>query len=309
MNLGEDIRKGLSSAPKRLPSALFYDALGSRLFEVITQLPEYPLFSAGLRVIREHADAMVAVPGPVDLVELGPGGGAQARILAEALARRQERVRFVGIDVSEEALAACLRLLGELPSVSAEAIQGDYLEGLRKAARMRRPGTRLLVAFLGSSISNLERDEARRFLAAVGAALSPGDSFLLAADLDKPPAQLLPAYDDALGVTAAFNKNALLRLNREWGADFDLGAFSHEARWNPSARRIEMHLRSLRDQEVRIPELDLKVALAEGETIWTESSHRFRVEELQSWAREAGLSWSEHWIDAEWPFVTCRMQA
>ena len=307
MNLA--IREGLTASPRRLPSALFYDALGSQLFEAITLLPEYEVSRAGMRLLRAHAELMVALPGELEIVELGPGGGAKARILIEALRLRQERVRFIGVDVSQEALIACRRTLEEIPGVSALAVCGTYVEGLRQAVKLRTPRARLLVPFLGSNISNFSRADARAFLRDVRESLRQGDVMLLAADLDKPPERLLPAYDDALGVTAAFNKNALQRLNREWDADFDLTAFEHEARWRADERRIEMHLRSLKRQDVRVGRIDLAFTMEEGETIWTESSHRFRLDELQAWAAEAGFKWCGAWVDEEWPFAQCLLEA
>jgi L-histidine N-alpha-methyltransferase len=309
MPLTEAIRRGLSSRPLQLPSALFYDALGSQLFEAITLLPEYGVSRTGLRMLHAHAAEMVALPGEIELLELGPGGGGKARILVDALRLRQERVRFVGVDVSQEALNQCRRTLEEIPGVTAAGVCDEYVPGLRRAVSLRTPGTRLLVLFLGSNISNFARDDARTFLRDVREALQPGDVMMLAADLEKPASVLLPAYDDALGVTAAFNKNALQRLNREWGANFDLDAWSHVARWNEAERRVEMHLRALRPQHVRIERLSLSVDVREGETIWTESSHRFRIDELQDWAKAAGFRWCGAWIDAEWPLAQCLLEA
>lgn len=308
MNLAAIIRAGLAGNPKSLPSALFYDALGSQLFEAITLLPEYALSRTGMRMLRENAGEMVGLPGELEIVELGPGAGAKARILVEALRKRQAKVRFTGVDVSDEALVACRRTLEEVEGVSAVGIQASYIEGLRLALLQRKPGARVLVPFLGSNISNFARADARRFLGDVRQELGPGDVLLLAADLEKPPARLLPAYDDALGVTAAFNKNALLRLNAEWGADFDLAAFAHEARWNADERRVEMHLRALRPQEVHVRALELRVSLREGETIWTESSHRFSLEELRDWASGSGYLWRQAWVDEEWPYVQCLLE-
>ncbi len=306
MTLDDEIRRGLTSDPKRLPSALLYDSLGSALFEAITHLPEYEVTRAGHRLLEAHADRMVApsVPGRVvEIVELGPGAGRKAAVLVRSLRHSQSRVRFIGIDVSTEALAQCRRTLEAIDGVIVDAIEATYLEGLERAAAMRTPGASQLVLFLGSNLSNFDRDEAPAFLAAVRKRMRPGDALLLATDLDKDPRLLLPAYDDALGVTAAFDKNVLARLNREWGADFELGGFVHEARWNAPARRIEMHLRALGPQRVSIAKLGIRLEIAAGESIWTESSHRFSREELAEWARSAGFAIARQWIDEAWPFA------
>lgn len=303
MELNQLIREGLTKPQKQLPSALLYDALGSMLFEAITFLPEYGVTRAGLRLLERHQDEMVAGDGEVELVELGPGAGRKARLLVEAARRRQPLVRFVGVDVSAQALDDVKRTLEQLDGVHVDAVQATYVEGLTRVAKDRMPGVRRLVLFLGSNLSNFDRREAPGFLREVAAQLRAGDSLLLATDLDKAPARLVPAYDDALGVTAAFDKNVLARLNREWGADFPLDAFVHRARWNAQERRVEMHLEATRALEVRLGALDLSVRLAPGETIWTESSHRFSVDELKAWGAEAGFEVARQWVDDEWPFA------
>ena len=303
MNLDPLIRDGLSRKQKQLPSALLYDDLGSMLFEAITHLPEYGVTAAGLRLLRAHCDEMVARPGPLEIVELGPGAGRKARIVVEALRKRQPGVRFIGVDVSAQALEDCARTLSEMPGVDFTAIEATYIEGLERASSLRSPGARQLVLFLGSNLSNFDRPEALTFLRQVRERLKPGDALMLATDLDKDPERLVPAYDDALGVTAAFNRNVLLHLNRQWGANFQLAAFRHEARWNAKDRRIEMHLVATRACEVSIAKLDLTVSFVQGETIWTESSHRFGVDELKRWAAEAGFTVHSQWVDAQWPFA------
>lgn len=303
------IRSGLSGAQKTLPSALFYDDLGSALFDAITFLPEYEVTRAGTRLLQAHREAIVASTGELEVVELGPGTGRKARILLEALLQRQPGVRFFAVDVSAQALQDCQRSLEQLRGVRVETVQGTYLDGLQQAALRRGHGARRLVLFLGSNLSNFDRQEAPQFLRDVRQRLLPGDRLLLATDLDKPAAQLLPAYDDALGVTAAFDKNALLRLNRDYGADFDLGNFVHEARWNVEHRRIEMHLRARAACTVQVPRLELTVEFAAGESIWTESSHRFLPQELRDFAAVAGYRCVDQWIDAAWPFAQTLMEA
>ena len=294
------IVEGLRATPKTLPTALLYDALGSALFEAITELPEYGLTRADLRMIEGHAaDVVRALGGPVDVVELGPGGGRKAAIFLRAVGAAQARTTFTAVDVSAAALRDCKRALEALDGVEVRCVEATYLDGLRRAERV--PGARRLVLFLGSNLSNFYRRDALAFLRDVRATLAPGDALLLATDLEKPAAQLLPAYDDALGVTAAFNRNLLVRLNREYGADFALPDFAHEARWNALDRRIEMHLVARRACAVHL--LGATVAFAAGESVWTESSHRFRPDELRAWADQSGFACIEQWTDAEWPFA------
>jgi uncharacterized SAM-dependent methyltransferase len=187
--------------------------------------------------------------------------------------------------------------------VSIVGFERPYLDGLLAAAAGRHESERLLVLFLGSTIGNFDRDAGERFLGEVRRILYPGDALLLGTDLEKPLPQLIAAYNDSIGVTAAFNLNLLARINRELDADFDLAAFRHEARYNCAERRVEMHLRSLRDQSVRIGRSGCTVAFAKDETIWTESSHKFRAEEIPEMAKRMGYRCEAQWIDSEWPFA------
>lgn len=300
--LAAAVRRGLAGVPRTLPPALLYDDLGSALFEAITRLPEYELTRADLRLLAAHAGEVAeALGGLAEVLELGPGSGRKAAVLVGEVLRRQPRLRFVAVDVSPAALAECRRTLEPL-GVEVALVRGAYLEGLEAATAAPAPGRRA-VLFLGSNLSNFDRAEARAFLRAVRARLAPGDGLLLATDLDKEPERLLPAYDDGLGVTAAFNRNLLVRLNRDFGADFDLAAFAHEARWNAAERRVEMHLRATRACSVRVARLGLALDFAEGETIWTESSHRFGLDELRGWAEAAGFRCARQWVDQRWPFA------
>jgi L-histidine N-alpha-methyltransferase len=304
--VNDELKRGLTSTPRRVPTALLYDELGSMLFEAITLLPEYGVTRAGFRVLTANADAVVqALEGPLELVELGPGSGRKALVLFDALAPRQKSLPFVAVDVSQAALDDCERTLQRLPQAVVTKVCALYLDGLRQAPR--REGHRRVVLFLGSNLSNFSRVEARAFLAAIAQELRSGDALLLGVDLEKPREQLLPAYDDALGVTAAFNKNVLVRLNREWGADFDLPNFRHEARWNADERRVEMHQVAQRACTVRVTALDLTFDLKAGESLWTESSHRFSAQELKDWAREAGFEVQQQFIDEAWPFAQTLM--
>ena len=295
-----DVREGLlKSNQKELPCRWFYDDVGSALFEAITLLPEYGLTRADARLIRAHAaDIAARLRPPLAVAELGSGSGTKTRLLLEALGGRPV---YTPIDVSAAALQKCASEVGHTARVV--PFTGAYLEGLEEASARRSRRTRLLVLFLGSTIGNFERREAEGFLAGVRARLRPGDALLLGADLEKPVAQLLDAYDDPTGVTAAFNLNLLARINRELGASFDLRAFAHEARYDSTARRIEMHLVSRARQSVAIPAAGVTVELAACETILTEHSHKFDAAEVAAMARRTGWLPEAQWIDAEWPFA------
>jgi dimethylhistidine N-methyltransferase len=299
------VRAGLGGpGPKSLPSRLLYDDLGSALFEAITRLPEYGLTRADERLLTRHAGEIAAFARPpLALVELGSGSGRKARPILEAMARRQSGVTYRPIDLSEAALAQSRVELGGIGGVVVEPIRASYGDGLSGAVRSSGPGERLLVLFLGGTIGNFDRDEAVRFLADIRSRLRPGDALLVGADLMKPAPQLIAAYDDALGVTAAFNKNVLVRLNRELAADFDPSQFEHEARWNEAERRIEMHLVSRIAQSVALGALGAIIHFKELETIWTESSYRYGKDELLATAARAGFDCLAQWVDDEWPFA------
>jgi len=303
-SLAEEVRKGLTRAgQKELPSKYFYDDVGSALFEVICLLPEYGLTRADARLLRETADPLVArLSSPTLVAELGSGSGKKTRFVLEALALRQP-VEYFPIDISGATLAQSERELGVLPRVSILGFEAEYLDGLAAVARRRKPGQKLLVLFLGSTIGNFDSPAGDAFLARVRAALAPGDRLLLSTDLVKPEPVLVAAYDDPAGVTAAFNRNLLARLNRELDANFDLAQWRHRAIWNPRERRIEMHLESLDEQVVRLPGALLSVPFARGETIWTESSHKYTVEEVKDLAARTGFACEAQWTDREWPFA------
>jgi len=299
-----DVRAGLvQKRQKELPSKYLYDDVGSALFEVISRLPEYGLTRADERLLRRHAhDIVELAPGPVAIAELGSGSGKKTRWVLEAFARRQ-RTCYYPVEISRSALAMCQRELQDIDAVSIVGFEREYLEGLREVAARRERDKHVLVLFLGSTIGNFDRPAGNRFLAEVRRILNPGDSLLLGTDLKKPAHQLLRAYDDELGVTAAFNLNLLARVNRELDADFNLAQFIHEARINHVEGRVEMHLRALRRQTVNIPAAALVVAFDEGETIWTESSHKYSPAEVIQTARDAGFRCAAQWIDKEWPFA------
>jgi L-histidine N-alpha-methyltransferase len=300
----EDVRTGLEKpGQKELPSKYFYDAIGSALFEVISLLPEYGLTRAGERILRQHAEEITArVHSPIVVAELGSGSGRKTRLLLEAIASRQPTL-YHPIELSRTALSMCERELGQLDSVSVLGFETGYLDGLRKAAARRKPGQHLLVLFLGSSIGNFERGPGEEFLRKIREILTADDALLLATDLLKPVEQLLEAYDDPLGVTAAFNLNLLSRINRELDGDFDLQKFRHLAKWNERKRRIEMHLVSTAQQTVIVRKSRLLVPFEKGESIWTESSHKYAAEEVIEMGRRAGFRCDGQWFDHQWPFA------
>jgi L-histidine N-alpha-methyltransferase len=310
LGLVEDVRAGLSGpGQKMLPSRWLYDEVGSALFEAICLLPEYGLTRADARILENHAAEIAGrARGPLRVAELGSGSARKSRPLLAALARERP-LTYVPIDISRAALTRCEAELGLLARLAVEPLEAEYLEGLAWAAAARKESERLLVLFLGSTIGNFDRPEAVEFLAEVRRVLDPGDMFLLGTDLLKPVPELLAAYDDAAGVTAAFNLNLLARMNRELDANFDLTRFVHEARWDARERRIEMHLRSVEAQSVDIPAARLRIEWREGETLWTESSHKFAPDEPSRLARRAGFRAVEAWSDREWPFAETLMVA
>lgn len=298
-----DVRTGLTrTGQKELPSKYLYDDVGSALFEVISRLPQYGLTRADERILRRHANEIVdRLAGPVAVAELGSGSGKKTRWLLEALCRRQ-RTSYYPVEISRSALVMCERELSDIDAISIVGFEREYLDGLLEVASYRKSGQHLFVLFLGSTIGNFDRPAAVKFLSSVRSILQPGDSLLLGADLEKPTAQLLGAYDDELGVTAAFNLNLLARTNRELRADFDLREFAHLAKINPDVRSVEMHLQSKRRQIVNIPAAEVSIEFQEGETIWTESSHKYSAEEVVETARDAGFRCERQWIDEQWPF-------
>ena len=303
-DFSSDVVLGLSHAgQKELPSKYLYDEVGSALFDVICLLPEYGLSRAGMRLLQRHSEEIVdLLPSPVVVAELGSGSGQKTRWLLEAMARRQ-RVNYYPIDISKSALFRCQQELGQMDMVSIVGFERAYLDGLQEVAARRRDGERLLVLFLGSTIGNFDRPAGDQFLREVRAILAPGDALLLATDLEKPMPMLKLAYDDPAGVTAAFNKNLLARINRELDTDFDLSRFQHVARYDESERRIEMHLRSTAWQRVTIRKAGFRFYLREGETIWTESSHKYGPTDVVQMGERTGYRCAKQWFDSEWPFA------
>jgi dimethylhistidine N-methyltransferase len=298
---GFEVYRGLTSRPKTLSPWLFYDAAGSRLFEQITELDEYYVTRTERDILARHAPEIIAATGnrPVTLIELGAGTATKTGLLLRAAVRRQHSVTYHPIDVSANALAeAKQRIEEELPGVTVQPQVADYTEGL---GEIEADGHRRVVLYIGSSIGNFDPPEALQLLRQVRRQLAPGDALLLGVDLVKDRRTLLDAYDDAAGVTAAFNKNVLNRINREFGSNFNLRRFRHRARWNEEHSRIEMHLESLIGQCVLIPALDLEVKLARGETIHTENSYKYTVDRVERLIEAAGFRMRTSWSDPrEW---------
>jgi len=299
-----DVRAGLGkTGQKELPSSYLYDEIGAALFEAITVLPEYGLTRADARLLESHSAELAGkLPSSLLVSELGSGSGRKTRWILEALAARRA-LHYYPIDISRTALVKCRGELGRIRGVTMEEVDQSYIEGLTSVAARRKRGQAVLVLFLGSTIGNFDREEAQKFLTQVRERLAPGDALLLGTDLVKPVDQLLIAYNDPIGVTAAFNLNVLARINRELGGEFMISDFEHQAIYNRGKQRIEMYVRSKCRQQARIREAAMTVTMEAGETIWTESSHKFRAEDVATMAQSAGFSCEAQWVDEEWPFA------
>lgn len=292
--LRRDVRRGLMQTPKSLPPKWFYDSVGSDLFDQITRLPEYYPTRAEAQILRARAGEIAVASGADTLVELGSGTSEKTRILLDALREGGSLQRFIPFDVDASVLESAGAAIGaEYPGIEIDAVCGDFEEHLGKIPKVGRR----LVVFLGSTIGNLTAGPRTEFLSALSESLQPGDTLLLGTDLVKDTDRLVRAYDDAAGVTAAFNKNVLAVVNRELDADFHLDAFDHVARWNPEHQRIEMWLRASTPQSVRIDELDLTVDFAAGEEMLTEVSCKFRPQGVADELAAAGLRRIAWWTD------------
>ena len=301
-----DVQYYLTLVPRQLPSRYFYDELGSALYDAICALPWYGITRAETRLLAAHGRAILAgVPGLTTIVELGPGSGAKLATLVDVGRRSAEHLDLRLVDISPSALDAATRTLATLPNVHISTYEAPYEAGLVQAAGQTRAG-RALVLFLGSNIGNFDRPGAGAFLGGVRAGLTRGDALLMGADLVKPERELLLAYDDPLGVTAAFNRNLLVRINRELRGCFDVGQFIHRAVWAPAPSRVEMHLVSRVTQRVRIAAAgvdgvdgvdDVDIVFGEGESIWTESSYKYHPDELVFNLEQAGFRLVKQWID------------
>ena len=295
----DDVRRGLTAKPKILFPKYFYDDLGSKLFEAICRLPEYYLTRAEREILSHHAREIAdSIEGPVRLIELGSGSAEKTRYLIEALLERQKELHYLPIDISDESLESSSReLLKAYPELRITAYASDYFTALRAIAETDS-SQRTIALFLGSNIGNLDPEEAQDFFREVRNVLRPTDALLVGADLKKSAAVLVPAYDDPLGVTAAFNLNLLVRINRELGGQFDIKKFEHRAIYNEELGRVELYLVSLARQTVRIQAIDVEASFEEGETIYTESSYKFDLERLAELARAPGFSLEQTWFDS-----------
>lgn len=303
-----DVARGLTHTPKQLFPKYFYDEIGSHLFDCICLLPEYYLTRAENEVLTDYADEIIATAiaaqqttrqrEPLALIEMGSGSAQKTRLIIEALLRRQRELHYVPVDISVTALETSARLLLEsYDHLRVTAYAGDYYRALARMEESEAGVRPVLALFLGSNIGNFDRDEAHVFMRALRRILRPGDALLLGADLKKDAATLEAAYDDALGVTAAFNLNLLARINRELEADFDLRAFKHVAEYHQDAGRIKIYLESWRAQNVNIRKLDLQIHLAARERIHTENSHKYDAAQLTELGAKTKFQLIKTWHD------------
>lgn len=300
-DFAEDVRRGLAASPKFLLPKYFYDELGSHLFDAICLLPEYYLTRAESEIFARHAAEIVETASAgqrVTLVELGSGSASKTRRIIEALTERQGHLTYVPVDISAAALESSAHaLLGDYAALRVSAYAADYDTALPLLGAELGAGSRALVLFLGSNVGNFDRAEARDFLRRVRGVLRAGDRLLLGADLKKDARLLEAAYDDPLGVTAAFNLNLLARINRELDADFSVRDFRHAALYDAEEGRVEMHLESRREQVVRLGALSTEVSFRAGERVHTENSYKYSPAELSALAAETGFEHTHTWLD------------
>jgi dimethylhistidine N-methyltransferase len=307
-----DVAGDLQREPKQLQARYLYDPLGSSLFDAICRLPWYRITRSEATLLRRHAreiaDALAKREPGSAVVELGCGNGEKLELVLADM-RRDAPIAVHLIDISAEALKATKARVARFSQASVSTHQGTYEQGLASIRPFvqHHPGT--LVLFLGSNIGNFDPPAAAALLGAIREPLAPGALFLLGADLVKPAQDLVLAYDDPLGVTAAFNKNLLVRINRDLGADFDVRAFSHRATWNEREHRVEMHLVSERDQDVYLAAAGVRIHFAAGESIWTESSYKYTAGALRRLATAHGFTVTNQWIDDEAQFALTLFEA
>jgi dimethylhistidine N-methyltransferase len=293
----EDVKYYLSLTPRQLPSRYLYDELGSALFEAICHLPWYRIARAEQQLLRVHARRILDRVSPLSaVVELGPGSGEKLATLVDA-AGTDRRFTLHLVDVSAAALEKATQALNGHPELTVVTHRTTYEEGLSELRRSGRSAGRTLALFLGSNIGNFDPPGSDAFLRNIRTTLFPGDALLIGTDLIRSEADLLLAYDDPLGVTAAFNRNLLVRVNRELAADFDIADFAHRALWDAAASRVEMHLVSLRRQRVRVAASRLDIMFDAGETIWTESSYKYRPADVVEMLKRAGFRVLEQWTE------------
>jgi dimethylhistidine N-methyltransferase len=300
----EDVAMYLTRPQRQLPSRYLYDPLGSALFEAICRLPWYRVTRAETALLEAQAAAVLAAASPLtDIVELGSGSGEKLASLLYARPVNSTLLRVHLVDVSRAALTGAAGLLAGFPNVRVVMHQAPYEVGLGDVGREQSGTGRTLALLLGSNLGNFDPPRSSELLSRIHAALRPGDLFLLGTDLLKPERDLLLAYDDPLQVTAAFNRNLLVRVNRELGGDFDLSSFRHRAVWNAAASRIEMHLVSARPQRIRIRGAGLNFTMKDGETIWTESSYKYTLDQVGAMLETAGFSRRQSWVEDDAQFA------
>jgi len=293
-----DVQYYLMQTPRQLPSRYLYDALGSALFEAICRLPWYRITRAEERLLATHGREVLRRVAPLStIVELGSGSGEKLRSLIAARDRDSVPLDVHLVDVSPSALASSARALQRIDRLHVTLHRASYEEGLCEIGERLDTEGRALVIFLGSNIGNYDPPGASALLRGIGGQLRPGDALLLGVDLVKPPRELQLAYDDPLGVTAAFNRNLLVRINRELGGDFALDQFAHEAVWNGDESRIEMHLVCRSAQQIRVEAAQISFAMHRDERIWTESSYKYRSEDVTRLIEHAGFRLMAQWLD------------
>lgn len=310
-SFADDVRAGLTASPKFLLPQYFYDALGSALFAAICELPEYYVTRAESEILAAHAGEIASsFGGPLRLVELGSGSAQKTRLLIDAVLARQPELVYAPLDIDPSVLTASgHELLLAYPALRVAAVAGNFRDFASVYDALPASDQRTIVLFLGSTIGNLDGDSAAALLRDIRASLAPGDALFLGADLVKPKDVLEPAYDDPLGVTAAFNLNLLARINRELAGHFDLAAFAHRAFFNEEASRMEMHLVSRRAQRVAIDALALEIAFADGESIHTENSYKYDADMLQRLAARGGFTIDRQWTDSRQWFADVLLRA
>jgi L-histidine Nalpha-methyltransferase len=303
------VREGLLGKPKSLPCRFFYDAVGSDLFEQICELPEYYLTRAEQEILDHYASEIVAgLPANVTLVELGSGSATKTRLLIEALLADRSRLRFTPIDISRSALeGSSSGLLDQYSNLEITAVVAEYRAGI-EVLKEENSGPELIL-WLGSSIGNLSREEARDFLDGIRSQMTEDDRLLIGVDLRKSANILEPAYDDAAGITSQFNENVLVRINAELGGHFDLDTFRHKAKYDDAIGRVEMHLVSEVDQRVSIDALGVEVHFTAGESIHTENSYKYSCDEIDALAQSSGLKIEGQWFDRDRRFSLNLMSA
>ena len=309
LTLVRDVIEGLAQDPKRIPSRYLYDAVGSRLFEVICRLPWYKITRGEIALLEEQATEILSELGPTPtVIELGAGSGEKLSLLLGA-SGQPAAFHVHLVDISSTALTLSKRTLSQHSAAHIVTHEATYRDGLATALNQIDRDRPAMVVFLGSNIGNMAQEESDRFLREICGGCRPGDRFLLGTDLIKPEAELRLAYDDPLGVTAAFTKNLLIRLNRELDGDFDVDSFEYHVVWNGQASRIESYLVSRVDQVICLRAAGCCVSLTEGESIWTESSHKYSADAVVAMGRQAGFSLRQQWIDPESQFALTLFEA